>query len=84
MCGKKPKPPKPTKAQIQAEKDAAEQRRLSMEEQRAVRTQYKEERKQMRLGMLGMRFGRSSLLTGSRGGMGYAAPMARPLLSVGG
>lgn len=84
MCGKKPKPPKPTKEQIQAEKDAAEQRRLALEEQRSIRAQNKEVRKQQRLGMLGMRFGRQSLLTGGRGGMGYAAPMARPLLSVAG
>lgn len=84
MCGKKPKPPKPTAAQKAAERDAAEQRRLALEEQRSIRTENKENRKNMRLGMLGMRFGRQSLLTGSRGGMGYAAPTARPLLSVGG
>lgn len=83
MCGK-PKPPKPTKAQKQAEKDAAEQRRLALEEQRSIRAYNKEQRKQMRLGMLGMRLGRQSLLTGSRGGLGYAAPVARPLLAVGG
>lgn len=84
MCGKKPKAPKPTKAQLAAEADAAEQRRQALEEQRAIRTENKEERKRMRLGMLGMQYGRQSLLTGSRGGMGYSAPMARSLLTVGG
>ena len=86
MCGilKKPKPTKPTAEQVAAEKDAATERKLSLDEQYAARTANKEQRKNMRLGLLGMRFGRSSLLTGSRGGMGYAAPMARPLLSVAG
>jgi hypothetical protein len=84
MCGEKPKPPKPTKAQKQAEADAAAQRKLALEEQRAIRAENKEQRKQMRLGMLGMRLGRQSLLTGGRGGAGYAAPMARSLLTVGG
>lgn len=84
MCGGAPKPPKPTKAQKAAEKDAAEQRRMALEEQRAIRTQNKEQRKQLRLGMLGMRLGRQSLLSGGRGGVGYAAPAARSLLAVAG
>lgn len=84
MCGKKPKTPKPTAEEKAAEADAAQQRKLALDEQRAYRTQNKEDRKNMRLGMLGMRLGRSSLLTGGRGGGGYAAPLARPLLSVAG
>jgi hypothetical protein len=84
MCFKKPKAPKPTAADKAAEADAAAQRKLALDEQYAIRTDNKEQRKNLRLGMLGMRFGRSSLLTGSRGGMGYAAPMARSLLSVAG
>lgn len=84
MCFKKPKPPKPTAEQLAAEADAAAQRKLALEEQRSIRTENKEQRKNMRLGMLGMRLGRQSLLTGGRGGAGYSAPMARSLLTVGG
>ena len=82
MCGKKPRPPKPTAEQVAAEKEAALLREMEFQRQREIRAEAKGERLEMTIAKLGTKYGRTSLLTGNRGGQGYAAPMARSLLEV--
>lgn len=79
MCGA-PKPPKPSASQLAAEKDAAEQRRLALEEQRAQKSELKRQRFESLLAAQGMKYGRASLLSGGKGGAGFAAPLVRSLL----
>lgn len=82
MCGSKPKPPKPTPDQIAAEKEAALLREMELQRQREIRADNKKSRLEFMIAKLGNRYGRSNLLTGSRGGQGYAAPQVRSLLEV--
>lgn len=82
MCGSKPKPPNPTPDQIAAEKEAAMLREMEMQRQREIRAANKKTRLEYVISQLGARYGRTSLLTGGRGGQGYSAPQARSLLEV--
>lgn len=84
MCFKKPKPPKPTPQEQAAVQQATEERARQTQELREQRTMLKDERTEQRLRQLRTGYGRASLITGSRGGMGFQTPLARGLLSVGG
>lgn len=78
MCFKPPKPPAvptedPTlKAQVEQATEAERERR----------TMNKQARFEDQLAMWNGGYGRRSLLTGGRGGSGYAAPLMRSLLQV--
>lgn len=78
MCFKKPKKPRPTPEQLRA--DANLERQMEMQAQllREQRSENKRARFEDRLNMM-EGFGRRSLLTGGRGGIGYAAPTMRSL-----
>jgi hypothetical protein len=80
MClPKAPSSPTPSAAQRAAEADAEAQRAQALEEQRRQKSLLKEERFATALKLTSARFGRASLLTGDKGGGGYAAPPVRSL-----
>lgn len=79
MCGG-PKPPKPSATQLAAEADARAMREAEMQAQREERTRLKERRTELKISE-SQRYGRRSLLSGGRGGEGFAAPGARSLLA---
>lgn len=85
MCGGgAPDPPKPTREQVAAEKEAAALRQAELQRQRDERANNKKFRFEMALRRIGMGFGRGSLLTGGKGGAGFNVPIARSLLTTGG
>lgn len=79
MCG--PKPPKPQKPQPNYE--LIRESEAVREQQSQQRSELKRMRLEDRMGRLGNRFGRASLFTGSQGGAGYNAPVARQLFTQG-
>lgn len=80
MCGG-PEAPEPSREQILAEKEAAYMRQQQLQEQNDQRSENKKWRFEQALKQLSGNSGRQSLITGGRGGAGFAAPMAISLLA---
>jgi hypothetical protein len=78
MCFKKPKPPV-VQADPELERERAEAKQVAREERRAN----KQSRLEEMLARSGGKFGRSSMFSGSAGGSGFAAPLARSLFVEG-
>lgn len=77
MCFKKPKPPK-----VYADPQLKQQQAAARDDAAALRAADKEARTEAKLAQLSGLMGRGSLLSGGRGGAGFAAPQARSLFTV--
>lgn len=75
MCFKKPKAPKPPPNDPELARANKEAREAAQVERKLA----KDRRLEEKLAMLEGRFGRSSLISGAKGGQGFAAPAARSL-----
>lgn len=75
MCFKKPKMP----ATPPNDPELARANREAREAAQVERMLAKDRRLEERLAMMEGRFGRTSLITGAKGGQGFAAPAARSL-----
>ncbi len=77
MCFKPPKPPK-----VKPDKALQRQIEAGNLQERTLRSQNKLNRFEDQLGFLSGGFGRRSLLTGGRGGMGFGPVTGRSMFSA--